>query len=71
MTLSPTQISYLAKIEAEGGPVPAAEAFTRLRMSKLSVGRMIEAGALSKEQIDGRSHYRLTKAGIAALAAQH
>ena len=68
MQLSATQVAYLAKLEAEGGPVPAADAFGRLRMSKLLVGRMLDAGAIEKEQIDGRSHYRLTQAGITALA---
>lgn len=69
MQITSTQRIYLNVIAQQDGPVPAADAFSRFRMSKLSIGRLIEAGAVEKEMIDGRSHYRLTKAGIAALAA--
>lgn len=69
MNVSSTQLGYLRIIAEQPGPVPASEAFTRFRMSKLSVSRLIEGGMIQKEMIDGRSHYRLTAGGIAAVSA--
>ena len=70
MKVSPTQIRYLQAMASEPGPIPAQVLFDRLRFSKLSLGQMAEAGAVAKEMIDGRSHYRLTQAGIDAIGLQ-
>lgn len=68
--VSSTQLAYLARIAAEPGPVAASELFTRLRMSKLSIARMEDSGMIEKQMIDGRSHWRLTAAGISLVPAR-
>lgn len=69
--ISPTQHAYLQAIAAQPGPVAAADAFYKLRMSKLSIGRMLENGWIEKVLIDGKSHYRPTAKGGAMLPASH
>jgi DNA-binding transcriptional regulator PaaX len=66
--ISKTQLEYLKKLAAEPGPVPAQTMFDTMRISKLSLSRMVEAGVVQKQIIDGRSHYRLTARGVRALA---
>ena len=68
MAFSATQATYLRVLADQPGPVAAQDAFGRFRMSKLSIGRLLEGEYLEKEMIDGRSHYRLTALGVRAIA---
>ena len=69
MQISETQLRYAKAIAQEPGPVSANDIFMRFGFSMLSLSRMVDAGLVEKEMIDGRSHYRLTRAGITAISA--
>jgi DNA-binding MarR family transcriptional regulator len=65
--MNPTHLRYLRAIANEPGPVSAQKLWIRWRVNTMSLSRMTTEGLIEKEIIDGRSHYRLTAAGIAAI----
>ena len=69
--VTPMQAIYLTRLAAEpAGPVSAYDMFNRLRMSKLSVARMVSSGVIERHLIGGLSHYRLTAAGRDVIQSQ-